>query len=125
MFLGLGFPWVIASTWGVANPLKVPTLNNGDGQVNGEYYVPAGSLGFSVVVFIACAIVCIIFLIYRRYKFGGELGGTQSGRVFSCIFLCMLWGVYIIMSILQTKKVGGLDTIKFNISDAHNKCTQP
>ena len=40
------------------------------------YYVPAGSLGFSVVVFIVVAITCVFILLVRRYLVGGELGGS-------------------------------------------------
>lgn len=69
VFLGLGLPWVIASSWSAGYVDK-------DGVSFPGYYVPAGSLGFSVIVFIACAIVCIITLLARRYIVGGELGGS-------------------------------------------------
>jgi len=86
VFLGLGLPWVIAcSYYGARSEI---------------YFVPAGALGFSVFVFCTVAIVCIIFLLIRRKVVGGELGGSSMGRTFSCLFLCSLWGVYIIMSIL-------------------------
>jgi hypothetical protein len=65
-----------------------------------HYYVPAGSLGFSVMVFICVAITCIVFLVLRRIVVKGELGGSQTGRLFSCVFLCSLWFIYVIMSIL-------------------------
>jgi len=65
-----------------------------------EYYVPAGSLGFSVVVFIAVAVICFISLIIRRFWLGGELGGTRGGRIGSAIFFSLLWVIYVIMSIL-------------------------
>jgi len=64
------------------------------------YYVPAGSLGFSVVVFVIVACVCFITLIARRKIVGGELGGSSTGRLLSCIFLCFLWLIYVIMSTL-------------------------
>ena len=41
-----------------------------------DYYVPAGSLGFSVVVFVSVALVCVVVLLGRRFTVGGELGGT-------------------------------------------------
>jgi hypothetical protein len=41
------------------------------------YYVPAGSLGFSVMVFICVACTCLVFLVARRYVVKGELGGSQ------------------------------------------------
>jgi len=64
------------------------------------YYVPAGSLGFSVVIFCCCAVTCIIFLMIRRKVVGGELGGSPTGRLGSCVFLVTLWFIYIIMSIM-------------------------
>lgn len=96
VFLGLGLPWVIATIYEQA--------------VNGErYYVPAGSLGFSVVVFIICAVCCVACLLVRRAVVGGELGGGKNGRMLSLCFLCFLWLVYITMSILQAYEVGGAD----------------
>jgi len=96
VFLGLGLPWLIATVYEWAT--------NPDGA---GYYVPAGSLGFSVVVFIICAVLCIISLLVRRWKVGGELGGSKNGRLVSAIFLVSLWLVYIIMSVLQAYEVGG------------------
>ena len=60
------------------------------------------------MVFIACAILCFITLFARRAVLGGELGGGQAGRIGSCIFLCLLWGIYVIMSILQAYDKAGL-----------------
>jgi hypothetical protein len=62
--------------------------------------VPAGSLGFSVVVFIICALACVVCLLVRRWKVGGELGGSDNGRKAALAFLSSLWLIYIIMSIL-------------------------
>ena len=73
-----------------------------------RYFVFAGSLGFSVAVFCSVALACILFLVIRRKVVGGELGGSPVGRTGSCIFLCCLWGIYLLMSILQSSDVGGL-----------------
>lgn len=67
---------------------------------NSNYYVPAGSLGFSVAVFCICACICIVTLLIRRVKVGGELGGSDTGRAGSALFLTSLWMFYITMSIL-------------------------
>lgn len=87
VFLGLGLPWLIGSIYASANGQK-------------GYYTPAQSLGFSVVVFICCALICIVVLMVRRYWVGGELGGEKAGRYCSMILLSTLWFIYIIMSIL-------------------------
>lgn len=88
---------MIATIWesAGANPVYINTFEN-----NG-YYIAAGSLGFSVVVFTVLAITCIITIIARRYVVGGELGGSKNGRMYSCIFLCSLWVLYIVLSTLQ------------------------
>jgi len=96
VFLGLGLPWVIACAYEKATN-------------DAGFFVPAGALGFSVVVFIFCATICIVVLLIRRWKVGGELGGSKNGRVGSLIFLTCLWFLYIIMSILQAYTVGGKD----------------
>jgi hypothetical protein len=79
--------------------------------------VPAGSLGFSVIVFIFCALLCVVCLLCRRKQVGGELGGTENGRKASLAFLCSLWFLYILLSILQAYKVGGdfWDSLTFGI----------
>lgn len=96
VFLGLGLPWVVATIYEKASNDK-------------DYYVPAGSLGFSVVVFIICACMCVVCLLVRRWKVGGELGGEKNGRMGSAIFLIFLWMVYIGMSIIQAYEIGGTD----------------
>jgi len=64
VFLGLGLPWVIATIW--------------EKKVNDRtYFVPSGSLGFSVVIFLITAIICLITLMIRRKYVGGELGGSD------------------------------------------------
>lgn len=100
VFLGLGLSWVVA------------TLMKEDEK---PYYVPAGALGFSVALFIVCAITCIIILLIRRVVVGGELGGTNYGRTISCIGLCSLWAFYILFSILQAYDV--IKDVSFGIHD--------
>lgn len=113
VFLGLGLPFVVGSMY----ELSVAGKND---YSNGLYFVPAGSLGFSVVIFVVLAIVCILFLIFRRWKFGGELGGTDGERLWSCIFCCLLWFIYIILCILQAYGIGGLDQATFGIDTTLN-----
>jgi Ca2+/Na+ antiporter len=85
VFLGLGLPWVIGSMYNSPDPYKVP----------------AGPLGFSVALFLACSVCCFIILLTRRKFVGGELGGPPVSRYISA-FMCMsLWLIYIILSILQ------------------------
>jgi type VI protein secretion system component VasK len=68
-----------------------------------------------VVVFLVCAIICIIVLLVRRKCIGGELGGPNTSRYLSGALLAFLWLVYIIMSILQSSNVGGLGELSLGI----------
>lgn len=109
MFLGLGLPWIIGSLY------EAGRLDEDGNPVPG-YFVPAGSLGFSVVIFLICAVICLIILVIRRVVVGGELGGTDKfGRGLSAFVLCTLWFIYIIMSALQAYEIGGLHTLSFGI----------
>ena len=105
VFLGLGLPWVIAAHW--SNGYKDETT----GEVWKGYYVPAGSLGFSVVAFIVVAVLCLACLLGRRYYLGGELGGSQFGRASTLLYLSTLWMAYIIVATLQAYGKAGFDKV--------------
>lgn len=81
VFLGLGLPWVIASVWSASFTLpeegwtdtkkalwkeKYGSDPPAVGTELPGYYVPAGALGFSVVVFVVVASACFVTLIARR-----------------------------------------------------------
>jgi solute carrier family 8 (sodium/calcium exchanger) len=88
VFLGLGLPWVLAVIYYQAK---------GD-----KYEVPAGSLSFSVMLFLIVSVTCLVFLVVRRIVVGGELGGhTTWGRYGSAAFLVFLWFIYILLSSLK------------------------
>ncbi|XP_053392824.1 sodium/calcium exchanger 2-like isoform X2 [Mercenaria mercenaria] len=92
VFLGLGFPWVMASIyWTVQGK---------------SFEVSAGDLGFSVTVFTICAIFTVIVLMVRRYVsfFGGELGGPKVPKIISGVLLIFVWILYVLLSSLQTYK---------------------
>lgn len=99
VFLGLGLPWVIATLW-EESKVGLPVSEFDAYPADGKYYVPSAPLGFSVFVFICCALVCLTVLMIRRRLVGGELGGGYQGRVVSAVALGSLWCIYIGMSIL-------------------------
>jgi len=120
VFLGLGIPWVIGSHYDTAkiknndnNYMKDPKTkkvieprvwNDAMYPPYEGFWQPAGSLGFSVLVFALVGTIGILTLVARRFIVGGELGGVSaSGRYGSCIFFCTLWLIYIVFSILQEK----------------------
>lgn len=89
VFLGLGVAWSIAAIAKAARGVK--------------FIVPAGNLGFSVVIFCVTAVTAIFVMMLRRSKrVGGELGGTKSYKLPTSLFFCFLWIFYIVMSSLQT-----------------------
>lgn len=92
VFLGLGLPWVVATAYESAKYGSNPDYDG--------YFVPSRSLGFNVIVFSVLAVICIAFLMMRRYLLGGELGGSNPFRLISCLFLCFLWFIYVLMVIL-------------------------
>ena len=98
VFLGLGLPWVIATMWESGN------MDND----TGVYFVPAATLGFSVIVFVIVATICLFSLVIRRFVVGGELGGSKFGRIGSAAFFVTLWFIYVVMSTLQVYNYNGL-----------------
>jgi solute carrier family 8 (sodium/calcium exchanger) len=106
VFLGQGIPWMIGAIY---------TATSATGAEKG-YYQNAGPLGFSVVVFLVCATICIITLLLRRFVFvGAELGGSPNGRTASMTWLILLWVTYIALCTCQAYEIGGLEKIKFGI----------
>jgi len=89
VFLGIGIAWTIAAVYHAAK---------GD-----TFQVEAGSLGFSVTIFCACALVCIMTMLLRRMPaIGGELGGPTKVKYITTAFLLFLWLFYVMMSSLES-----------------------
>jgi len=123
VFLGLGLPWLMASVyWGsttteqaaewikyleelpdsMLNPeqyaaiMKMPCASGGGGC----FVVPAGDLGFSVIIFGICAVLCLGGMVLRRSLYGYELGGKASTPF--GVFFIMLWLFYVVMSTMKS-----------------------
>mmetsp|Transcript_65765 Transcript_65765/g.196548 ORF Transcript_65765/g.196548 Transcript_65765/m.196548 type:complete len:189 (+) Transcript_65765:2-568(+) len=109
VFLGLGLPWAVAALYW-ASPLGHAQeaawrarYSKEDWYVPGMpvgFAVPAGDLGFSVLVFACCAIASVCILLIRRSQLGFELGGPIVPKMLSAALLVGLWGVYLTLSIL-------------------------
>jgi solute carrier family 8 (sodium/calcium exchanger) len=108
VFLGLGIAWTIGSihwmmegaTPAWQNKYKnviIPATGEKllDAYPNGGFHVMAGSLSFSVGVFVALAFVGSFALFVRRVKEGGELGGKSQSQFISSVFFVSLWVTYI------------------------------
>ena len=87
VFLCLGAPWVMASTY-----------MEGQGKT---FLTPPGNLSYSVVVFIACSLVAFVILAIRRQFVGGELGGPKPSAYASSAVFITLWLIYITLSIIK------------------------
>jgi solute carrier family 8 (sodium/calcium exchanger) len=88
VFLGVGLPWVIGA---------MHRYN----KYGTDYYVPAGSITFSVTVFLACSMVCFLILGLRRCFIGGELGGGGLAQPLSAFICFIIWVVYVTLVSLQ------------------------
>jgi solute carrier family 8 (sodium/calcium exchanger) len=108
VFLGLGIAWVVGALfWDGQGPTDewyaryknqvvtgttsvVPELYPGGGFV-----VPAGALGFSVLVYSALAAAAAALLQFRRVEFGGELGGPIKFQIISACVFTGFWFIYL------------------------------
>merc|ERR1712039_94127 len=112
VFLGLGVPWLIGAFYwehGGATDKWVTMYGQREDTKHVvdewrvtnacQFIVPKKGLDISVLVFSCCAIVCLGFLEFRRYVFGGELGGSKQSAYLSAAFLVGLWLIYICISI--------------------------
>ena len=87
VFLGLGLPWVIAIIYYESKGEK--------------FLVPAGTLSFSVMLFLITSSTCLVYLMVKRIFTGGELGGSAVWRWGSFCFLVFLWIIYVLFSSLK------------------------
>jgi solute carrier family 8 (sodium/calcium exchanger) len=116
VFLGLGLPWSMGAiywnnNWESRkqewldyefNGMTYAELGFDVMYPNGAFITPAGSLGFSVGLFSGLALLCIMFLAFRRVKFGGELGGERGAKIGSMLVLISLWVTYIVIAIWRS-----------------------
>ena len=111
VFLGLGLPWAIAAIYwsymGTGGALEAEWRAKYEKEawytadMPVSFAVPAGSLGFSVIVFTGCAILTLATLFLRRSMLGYELGGPAPIARATAVFFVALWLVYIFLSIWQ------------------------
>lgn len=104
VFLGLGLPWTIGSVYWKCQGPNAEWLHRykdkewaKDWQ-DGAFVVEAGTLAFSVFIFIVCAVITMIVLYLRRRIVGGELGGPTVTKYATSAFLIFLWLIYIGLS---------------------------
>mmetsp|Transcript_137900 Transcript_137900/g.344236 ORF Transcript_137900/g.344236 Transcript_137900/m.344236 type:complete len:1359 (+) Transcript_137900:128-4204(+) len=113
VFLGVGLPYTWAALYwdneGITPEWRERTWKGQTFQKlfeseypEGGFIVPAESLGFSVLVFTACALVAIALLVLRRKAYGGELGGPKHSQMRDSAILASLWVVFIVVSVVKS-----------------------
>jgi solute carrier family 8 (sodium/calcium exchanger) len=120
VFLGLGIAWTLGAIhWAGAgateewkNRYRMVTMPDGTSLVDklgeaGGFHVKAGSLGFSVAVYVSLAFVGSAALAWRRVSVGGELGGPKLHSLLSALFFFGLWIAYILANIVYFILGGG------------------
>merc|ERR1719189_2038519 len=90
VFLGIGIAWSIAAIVHAAR------------ETVGGFRVPAGSLGFSVTIFVIEALLAILILLARRHpKIGGELGGPKVIKTISTGLFFFFLIFYVLISAME------------------------
>jgi solute carrier family 8 (sodium/calcium exchanger) len=108
VFLGLGLPWILSSCYWASMGKRSCDLEGGTcpesiGNTQG-FYLPAGDLAFSVIVFVILAILSILILILRNFYCDGALGGVNWAKKPTAFVFVSFWLVYIILASLKTEK---------------------
>jgi len=90
VFLGLGLPWMIATLYHHYYRKDL-------------YHMPAGDLGYSVLVFLIAASGALLLFTFKRSSClgGGELGGGMFIRTLSALVLTALWVGYVVFASLN------------------------
>jgi len=94
VFLGIGIAWSIAAIY--------HETGCGDDPRGPYFFVPVGSLGFSVTVFCIEAGLAIAILFARRSAaVGGELGGPKLFKTISSSIFVFFWVFYVAISAME------------------------
>lgn len=110
VFLGIGLPWTMATLYwqikgevGANEKFMAKYPDFAKDWPNGAFVVEAGTLGFSVIIFVCVSIICLGSLRIKRHLDGGELGGDNMLRKQGCAgMFTFLWVWYIAWSILKS-----------------------
>merc|ERR1712217_30676 len=94
VFLGIGIAWSMAAIY--------HETGCGDDPRGPYFFVPVGSLGFSVAVFCIEAGLAIAILFARRSAaVGGELGGPKLFKTISSSIFVFFWVFYVAISAME------------------------
>ncbi|KAL1550253.1 magnesium/proton exchanger-like [Salvia divinorum] len=89
IYVGIGVPWLINTTYNYfayKEPLRIENV---------------GGLSFSLLMFFATSVGCIVVLVFRRLTLGAELGGPRHWAWITSIYFMMLWLIFVTLSSLR------------------------
>jgi len=116
VFLGLGLPWFLGAIyWAIAGKKDEWVQKYQDKDVfkeypdGGKFVVLGGDLGFSVIVFSTCAIICISVFMLRRVWYKAELGGPVLLKYCTSAGFACLWFIYVGLSSWKVVQTRGED----------------
>ncbi|KAH6755498.1 magnesium/proton exchanger [Perilla frutescens var. hirtella] len=93
IYVGIGVPWLINTMYNYIaykEPLRIEN---------------AAGLSFSLLVFFATSVGCIVVLVFRRLTLGAELGGPRHWAWITSVYLMMLWLIFVTLSSLRVTGV--------------------
>eukprot|EP00928_Gymnodinium_smaydae_P087646 TRINITY_DN71885_c0_g1_i1.p1 TRINITY_DN71885_c0_g1~~TRINITY_DN71885_c0_g1_i1.p1 ORF type:complete len:740 (+),score=80.91 TRINITY_DN71885_c0_g1_i1:71-2290(+) len=101
VFLGLGFPWLVASIhWSIVGRTD-EWARRYDGLIDdcvSGFVVESGNITFMVLVFTFMAMLACFVLMMRRRWLGAELGGPFAPKVATSATFTLYWVVFIVLS---------------------------
>ncbi|CAH8320689.1 unnamed protein product [Eruca vesicaria subsp. sativa] len=93
IYVGIGVPWLINTVYNYIAYREPLYIENAKG------------LSFSLLIFFATSVGCIVVLVLRRLIIGAELGGPRLWAWLTSAYFMMLWVVFVVLSSL---KVSGI-----------------
>ena len=94
-----------ARAWRLAGFNTTPCSPRSSLDTTQGFVVVAGNLGFSVMIFSICAVICLSTLVARQFSsVGAMLGGAAGPQKATSVFFMALWGLYIGLSIMKIKE---------------------
>lgn len=89
IYVGIGVPWLINTSYNYfayKEPLRIEN---------------AGGLSFSLLMFFATSVGCIVVLVFRRLTLGAELGGPRHWAWITSFYFMILWLTFVALSSLR------------------------
>ncbi|CAN8285830.1 unnamed protein product [Cochlearia groenlandica] len=93
IYVGIGVPWLINTVYNYIAYREPLYIENAKG------------LSFSLLIFFATSVGCVVVLVLRRLIIGAELGGPRLWAWLTSAYFMMLWVIFIVLSSLKVSGV--------------------